>query len=55
MKFSPSEGLFPLPLCPVSVDAGDGEALPVEEVVQLIGSLLSLNKHKGAASLDIWD
>ena len=33
------------------MDAGDGEALPVEEVVQLVRSLLGLNEHEGATSL----
>ena len=54
-KCSPSEGLFSLPLSPVSVDASDGETLPEEEVVQLISSLLSLNKHECSAGLDIQD
>ena len=34
------------------MDAGDGEPLPVEEVVQLVRSLLGLNKHEGATGLE---
>ena len=49
---SPPEGLLPLTLSSVPVDAGDGEALPVEEVVQLVRSLLGLNEHEGATCLE---
>ena len=49
---SPPEGLLPLALSSVPVDAGDGEALPVEEVVQLVRSLLGLNEHEGATCLE---
>ena len=49
---SPPEGLLPLALSSVPVDAGDGEALLVEEVVQLVRSLLGLNEHEGATCLE---
>ena len=52
MDYSPSEGLLPLSLSSVPMDTGDGEALPVEEVVQLVRSLLGLNKHEGATCLE---
>ena len=34
------------------MDAGNREALPVEEVVKLVRSLLGLNKHEGATGLE---
>ena len=34
------------------MDAGDREALPEEEVVQLVRALLGLNKHEGATGLE---
>ena len=49
--YSPSKGLLPLTLGPVSVDAGHREALSVEEVVQLVCALLGLNKHECSTCL----
>jgi hypothetical protein len=46
-----AQGLLTLALGAVPVDGGDGESLPVQELVQLVSALLCLNKHQRAASL----
>lgn len=45
------EGLLPLSLGAVSMDAGDGEALAVEELVQRVGASLRLHEHQGTGGL----
>ena len=49
----PAECLLPLPLGPVAVDAGDWEALPVEELVQAVGAPLGLHEDEGPAGLGV--
>jgi len=46
-----TERLLPLALGAVPVDGGDGESLPVEELVQLVRALLRLHEDQGAAGL----
>ena len=50
-RVSPPERLLALALRPVPVDAGDGEPFPVEELIQRVRALLSLNEDQSSTSL----
>ncbi len=43
------EGFFTLFLGSVTVDGGDRESLAIEELVKLVGTLLSLHEHQSQA------
>ena len=54
VSVSPPERLLALALRPVPVDAGDGEPFPVEELIQRVRALLSLNEDQSSTSLQFY-
>ena len=53
-RVSPPERLLALALRPVPVDAGDGEPFPVEELIQRVRALLSLNEDQSSTGLQFY-
>ena len=51
--FLPSESLFTFSLSSISMDAGDWESFSVEEIIELISSLLGLHKDQSSARLSV--